>query len=184
MNRLLTAITTAVALAMSTSAHADARFLQAAALVIVGSVGGEYKALKGGNEVVEFPDLHALVFQDKNDPCVVHTISFNTETSGPLLSNEINFNRMPSPRAFNVQFVSGIGGSMVSYWVDLPKDAIRVTKVKQEADGDVSYPPTGKYIPRMSWADTNANGTGPRRLGALDYIRRNFCRGRPEQDGY
>jgi hypothetical protein len=186
MKTLLGMVAAAVLL-MNTSAHADPRFLKAAAFFLIGDLDLQYKVTTDNVETVEHPGLKAVVLQDESDPCIVHWINVGSQVSRTatvtLKSSTVNFNKMPSPRAFGTSFVSGIGGSMHSWVVNLPADAMCETTVQKNINKPM-YPPTGKCFKRFSWFDTNVNGTGPHRLRALDYIRNNFCAGLPEPNGY
>jgi hypothetical protein len=166
----------------STSAYADSRFLKAVALFLIGDIQLEYKVTSDNVEAVGNPVMKQVVFQDENDPCVVHHINIGSQalhTPTLLKAITVNFSRMPSPRAFRSSFTSGVGGAMMSWIVYLPADAMCESDV-QRKDDRLTYPLTGKCFKSFSWADTNARGTGPLRLEALGEIRRNFCAGLPE----
>jgi hypothetical protein len=194
MRKVLALATTALvgALIASTTAHADQRFLKAAAFFLSGGDNGlKYSVLTDKTEAVGSEPMGVVVYQDKNKPCTVHYINFIDQKlrianggSNLLTAATVDFDRMPSPRDFGSSYTSGVGGTMMSWIANLPAHAMIETTVKHEKDDSLSFPVTGKHWKTFSWFDTNANGSGLRRLMALDFIRNNYCAGLPEVRGY
>jgi hypothetical protein len=193
VKKLLAAVAVTSLLA-STSADADQRFLRAAAFFLSGGDNGlKYSVTTDGMEAIGSEDMGVVVLQDKDKPCTAYYISFYDEklriaNGGDKLlkAAKVDFNRMPSPRDFGSSYTSGIGGTMASWVVNLPSDAMIETTVRHEKSGPVSisFPPTGRAWKTFSWFDTSFNGSGPRRLRALDFIRNNYCPGLPEVRGF
>jgi len=189
MKKLL--MTIAATALLGSTAHADERFLKAAAFFLSGHIDQslQYGSTKDGSELVVANG--AITLQDKSDPCIVYffdapSAAMDVRMHGPKLMtmNRVDFNKMPSPRDFGSDFVSGIGGRMWSWGANLPRGAMTEVTARDDGDGSMAFSPTGKYWKTFQWSATNTNETGFRRLGALNMIRANYCSGAPEIRGY
>jgi hypothetical protein len=171
MRRTLLVVTAATAL-LTSSAHADQRFLRAAAFFLNGYDDPRF-GLKAdaayGFEAMSSPT--AVILQGKDKPCTVH---FSNQLALPTLRT-VDFNRMPGPRDFGyTRFGGGIGGPPQQSWFidNLPADAMIETSVKKDENDIVSFVPTGRR-----WKELY--NLGSRQLRALDFIRDNYCPGLP-----
>jgi hypothetical protein len=130
------------------------------------------------------------------DPCLVHILDVGFQATADinkmqsLKATHINFRKLPSPHAFDAwqQSPGPFYGRMTvtTYWEmnNLSADAICETGINFN-NGAISYP-NKKCLKSVHWNDDNENASYrmQRRLKALDYIRKNFCMGLPEPNGY
>jgi hypothetical protein len=171
-------LTAVLAVVLSSSAHADQRFLNAALYFLRGVEGIEYKTWDDGIEALAGQEGR-MVFRDQREPCTIYLVDLSnaklqTALKGPHLMTAlaINFSQMPSPRDF---------GFNRGWYVTPPPGTLFETTVKNEEGRggpvQITFPPTGKV-----WSTYHVNAA--RQLNALDFIRNNYCPGLREVRGF